>query len=172
MEVYLQIQPRESCILRVLVNKDADGPSLPIVKKSGEPLVVNGPWKIRFVEGGPVLPAPATLDALGSWTQLADPEAQRFAGAASYSTTVELPAKSNNHWLLDLGDVRESTRVRVNGKPVGVLVAHPFRLDVSALLKPGANTIDIEVTNLSANRTCRWWITLRRRDHSHASRRW
>jgi hypothetical protein len=33
-----------------------------------------------------------------------------------------------------------------------VLVAHPFRLDISGLLKTGANTIEIEVTNLSANR--------------------
>ena len=40
----------------------------------------------------------------------------------------------------------------INLFPKGVLVAHPFRLDVSGLLKSGENTIDIEVTNLSANR--------------------
>jgi hypothetical protein len=33
-----------------------------------------------------------------------------------------------------------------------MVVAHPFRLDVTDFLKVGANTIEIEVTNLSANR--------------------
>ena len=40
----------------------------------------------------------------------------------------------------------------VNGKPAGVVVAHPFRVDVTGLLKPGGNELAIEVTNLSANR--------------------
>jgi len=40
----------------------------------------------------------------------------------------------------------------VNHKPAGVLVAHPFRLDISELLIVGQNEISIEVTNLSANR--------------------
>jgi hypothetical protein len=150
--IYLQLQPGESRILRVLENMDADGPAWPILTQTGEPLVVKGPWEIRFVEGGPVLPAPAKMETLASWTGLADPEAQRFAGAGCYSTTVEVPANSGDHWLLDLGDVRESARIRVNGKAAGVLVAHPFRIDVSDLLRSGANTIEIEVTNLSANR--------------------
>jgi hypothetical protein len=151
-EIYLQIQPGESRMLRALENSDASGQSWPILKASGDPLVVNGPWEIRFIEGGPVLPAPAKMETLASWTRLADPEAQRFAGAAYYTTSLTLPASTTDHWLLDLGDVRESARVRVNGKSAGVLVAHPFRLDVSGFLKPGANTIEIEVTNLSANR--------------------
>jgi hypothetical protein len=152
IEVYLQLQPGETRILRALLNEEADEPSWPIVRQTGEPLAVNGPWEIRFVEGGPVLPAPARLETLASWTGLADPEAQRFAGAACYSTSVKLPGNTPDHWILDLGDVRESARVRVNGRPAGVLVAHPFRLDLSGFLKPGPNTIEIEVTNLSANR--------------------
>jgi hypothetical protein len=151
-EVYLQLQPGESRILRALLDKDADEPSWPLVRHTGEPLAVNGPWNIRFVEGGPVLPAPATIEQLGSWTDLADAEAQRFAGAACYSTIVKLPGNPADRWLLDLGDVRESARVRVNGKPAGVVMAHPFRLDVTDFLIAGDNRIEIEVTNLSANR--------------------
>ena len=114
---------------------------------------MNGPWQIRFLEGGPVLPAPARMETLASWADLTDAEAQRFAGSACYSTTFTLPATSaTDHWILDLGDVRESARVRVNGKPAGVLVAHPFRLEISGLRKSGANLLEIEVTNLAANR--------------------
>jgi len=151
-EINLQIQPGESRILRVFETKDASEPYWPIFRKNGDAITVNGPWEIRFIEGGPVLPAPAKMDTLASWTTLADPEAQRFAGAASYTATFELPVKPNNSWILDLGDVRESARVNVNGKAAGALIAHPFRLDVSGLLQTGTNTITIEVTNLSANR--------------------
>jgi hypothetical protein len=150
--VHLQLQPGESRILRVLENEVSDVPYWPILRQKAAPLAVEGPWEIRFVEGGPVLPATATVDTLRSWTATADPEARRFAGAACYSTSFTLPADAADHWLLDLGEVRESARVRINGKPAGMVIAHPFRLDVTGLLLVGANTIEIEVTNLSANR--------------------
>ena len=40
----------------------------------------------------------------------------------------------------------------VNDRPAGILVAHPFRVDVTGLLRKGNNELAIEVTNLSANR--------------------
>ena len=150
--IYLQLQPGETRILRIMLDKDADEPLWPILKPAGEPLAVSGPWDIRFVEGGPVLPAPATIKTLGSWTELAEAETPRFAGAATYSTTVQLPESAATRWMLDLGDVRESARVSVNAKPAGVVVAHPFRLDVTDFLQAGDNHFEIEVTNLSANR--------------------
>jgi hypothetical protein len=150
--INLQLQPGETRILRALENSDATEPLWPKGRQTGESLAVTGPWGIRFVEGGPVLPAPATMATLTSWTELADPEVKRLAGAASYSTTFTLPEKRADRWLLDLGDVRESARVRVNNQPAGVVVAHPFRLDVTDCVKAGTNTLTIEVTNLSANR--------------------
>jgi hypothetical protein len=150
--IYLELQPGETRIVRALENSDVTEPFWPMVKETGESLAVTGPWEIRFVEGGPVLPAPAAMTTLTSWTELADPEAKRFAGAACYSTTFKLPGKRGDRWHLDLGDVRESARVRVNNQPAGVVVAHPFRLDVTDCVKEGTNTLTIEVTNLSANR--------------------
>ncbi|MFM7181421.1 MAG: glycosylhydrolase-like jelly roll fold domain-containing protein [Verrucomicrobiales bacterium] len=149
--IRLQLLPGESRILRVFENEETDAPMWPITTPSGAPLEVKGPWTIRFVEGGPVLPAEAKVEKLVSWTETADPEARRFAGAASYSTSFTLPEKADK-WVLDLGDVRESARVSVNGKSAGVLIAHPFRLDITGFLIDGANSIEIEVTNLSANR--------------------
>jgi hypothetical protein len=51
-----------------------------------------------------------------------------------------------------LGDVRESARVYINDKPIGVAWAVPFVLDCKDALKEGYNKISIEVTNLPANR--------------------
>jgi len=151
--IHLQLLPGESRILRVLADQaPPELPDWPILKSAGEPLAVIGPWQLHFLEGGPVLPAPARLETPGSWTDLADPDAQRFAGAARYSTTITLPENPATRWLLDLGDVRESARISINGKPAGILIAHPFRLDLTAFLQPGDNLLEIEVTNLAANR--------------------
>ncbi len=150
--VHLQIQPGESRILRVREHEEGNEAFWPMLQPAGEALAVSGPWAIRFLEGGPVLPAAASVTTLGSWTESADPEAKRFAGTANYSTTLNAPAKSTTRWILDLGEVRESARIRINGKPAGMLIAHPFRLDVTEFLREGGNTIEIEVTNLSANR--------------------
>ncbi|MBO5204460.1 MAG: glycosyl hydrolase family 2, partial [Prevotella sp.] len=53
---------------------------------------------------------------------------------------------------IDLGDVRESARVYINGKYIGCAWAVPFVLDCKDALKKGKNEIRIEVTNLPANR--------------------
>jgi len=56
------------------------------------------------------------------------------------------------HYQIDLGDVRESARVYINGTYVGCAWCVPFTLDFDGLLHEGTNTIRIEVTNLPANR--------------------
>ncbi len=55
-------------------------------------------------------------------------------------------------WILDLGDVRESARVTLNGQSVGTLWSLPFRTRVGSHLKPGRNVLEVEVTNFAANR--------------------
>ena len=60
--------------------------------------------------------------------------------------------QARQHWLLDLGDVRESARVYVNGQFIGCAWAVPYVLDCRDALRKGKNEIRIEVTNLPANR--------------------
>jgi len=151
-EVYLQMQPGETRILRVFSEQTLGGPVWPVSQPSGKPIAIQGKWQVEFVEGGPHLPKALAVDGLKCWTQFGDEEAERFAGAARYTITVDLPDANADGWSLDLGDVRESARVWVNGKPAGVVVAHPFRVDLAGLLKPGSNELAIEVTNLPANR--------------------
>jgi hypothetical protein len=55
-------------------------------------------------------------------------------------------------WLIDLGDVRESARVYINGTLIGCAWSVPFVLGCKNTLKAGDNEIRIEVTNLPANR--------------------
>ena len=73
-------------------------------------------------------------------------------GSGVYSLDIELPALQADDRVLDLGDVRESARVRINGQEAGCAWAVPYQLRVGHLLKSGKNHIEIEVTNLPANR--------------------
>jgi predicted choloylglycine hydrolase len=47
--------------------------------------------------------------------------------------------------------VHVAAAVKVNGKEVGIRLARPFRFDITHAVKPGANTIEIEVANTVAN---------------------
>ena len=151
-EVYLQLEPGESIVLRALANDLATGGPWPYVEAVGAAEPVEGPWHLAFVDGGPVLPAPAELPALASWTMLADREAQRFAGTGRYTVRFDCPSGPADDWLLDLGRVAETARVKLNGRHLGTLWSRPFHLRLGEALRPGTNTLEVEVTSLAANR--------------------
>jgi hypothetical protein len=151
-EVYVQLRPGESRVLRTFTRETVSGPAWPDVQKAGQPIPVTGTWHVRFLDGGPVPPATFDTQALGSWTDRPDAEAQRFAGTAIYSLDLERPKGDAADWLLDLGDVRESARVRLNGEAVATLFTPPFELAIGRWLRPGENLLEIEVTNLATNR--------------------
>ena len=113
---------------------------------------------MEFLKAGPKLPvpfeppAPVRLPALRSWTELGDPALAGFAGTARYRIEFDAPQKRADAWLLDLGDVREAARVSLNGEPVGNAWSLPFTLRLPGNLRPRGNLLEIEVTNLPANR--------------------
>jgi hypothetical protein len=98
------------------------------------------------------LPTNFESQELASWTKLGDVEAKRFAGTARYTIEFDRPTDGADDWLLDLGRVCESARVRLNGQDLAALWCEPFALPVGKWLRPGKNTLDLEVTNLAANR--------------------
>jgi hypothetical protein len=150
-EVYLQLEPGQSMIVRAFADA-VNAPAWAYVKPGGDAVPLAGAWKLKFVEGGPSLPREATLDKPASWTTLKDPAAEAFAGTAVYSTTFDVPqGATSDAFVLDLGRVCESARVRLNGTDVAALIQPPYRTVVRSL-KPTGNVLEVEVTNLSANR--------------------
>ena len=126
------------------------------VKGAGRIGAVEGPWEVRFPPG---LGAPdrVTLPALSSLHRHADPGVRFFSGTATWSTTFSPGQESrlsapSARFYLDLGQVEVIARVRLNGIDLGTLWARPFRLDVTAALRNGANHLEVEVTNLWPNR--------------------
>ena len=104
------------------------------------------------MDGGPTLPPEYQTAGLVSWTTRTNAEYQRFAGTARYTVEFEKPGGSADDWMLDLGRVCESARVRLNGRTIGALWCPPFEISVGAFLRPGTNRLEVEVTNLAANR--------------------
>ncbi|HEU4723497.1 MAG TPA: glycosyl hydrolase, partial [Gemmatimonadaceae bacterium] len=111
---------------------------------------VRGRWTVTFLDGGPVVPKPFSSDSLVPWTGRGDDDADRFAGTARYSLTFDAPDSASRH-LLTLGAVHETARVRLNGRELGVLFEPPYSIEVGPLRRAG-NVLEVEVTNLSANR--------------------
>ena len=57
-----------------------------------------------------------------------------------------------DHQWLDLGDVQNLAEVSVNGANLGIVWKKPFRVDITGAAKPGANVVEVKVTNLWVNR--------------------
>ena len=151
-EVYLQLAPGESCVVKTFDAAAPRGQSFPYLRTAGAPQALGGEWSVRFVEGGPALPPARSSREPGSWTKF-DGEAYRaFSGTATYALTFERPRGPSGDWLLDLGRVGESARVRLNGRDLGTLIASPFRVRIPGALLKETNTLEVEVSNLMLNR--------------------
>ena len=148
-EVYLQLAPGESCVLKAF-DKPLKGPSFAYFKTAGEAQPLNGKWSLRFTTGGPELPAAVETDKLGSWTDLEGEAVKRFSGTAVYTISFARPGQGE--WALDLGRVAESARVKLNGNDLGALINAPYRIHISKELLKEQNTLEVAVSNLMTNR--------------------
>jgi hypothetical protein len=150
VEVYVRLNPGESVIVKTF-DAEVRGPAFPYFSPAGEPRALGGAWSVRFVEGGPVLPPARADGGLGSWTKFDGDAYKSFSGTALYTTTFDRP-EGEGDWLLDLGGVAESARVRLNGEELGTLITSPFSLRIPAARLRASNTLEVEVSNLMANR--------------------
>jgi len=119
-----------------------------------EAVTLDGPWEVGFPPGRGA-PERISLDGLISWPKHEDPGVRYFSGTATYTRRLDIPADSvqpGRVLMLDLGTVRELAQVALNGRDLGVLWKPPFRLDITAAAKPGANSLEVRVTNLWPNR--------------------
>jgi hypothetical protein len=115
---------------------------------------VEGPWDLSF-QADRGAPSKITLDKLASWSDNADEGVKYFSGTGTYAKTIQAPAdwfKRGTRLSIDLGEVKNLAEISVNGKPIGIVWKTPYRVDVDEVLKPGANTVEIKVTNPWVNR--------------------
>jgi hypothetical protein len=157
-QIHLQLAAGDSVILRafdhVLEITRGFTSGWNYFQTNGAPTEISGNWNVKFISGGPTLPADSQITKLASWTAFADTNSQNFGGTAKYEITFDAPIQKFEilpKFFLDLGDVRQSARVKLNGKDYGTLIMPPFRVVVDNL-KPTGNTLEVEVTSVAANR--------------------
>ncbi|GAA3714861.1 hypothetical protein [Streptomyces tremellae] len=98
--------------------------------------------------GGALLSGPVTAELaevpapLVSWEELG---LRALGGAVRYRAEVTLPARPEGRTLLDLGEVRGTVEVAVNGVPCGERVWGPWAVEVTDALRAGANTVEVVV---------------------------
>ncbi len=139
----------------------------PAMNSSEATMDLSSNWNVTVGESVPKL--------FGSLTSWADDEATRFfSGTALYQKSVSLPSgflRPGNRVALDFGEgtpidlpiprngmrtfydppIREAAVIYVNGQRAGSLWSPPYRLDVTAFLKPGSNDVRIVVGNTALN---------------------
>ena len=148
-QLHIALKSGESRILQI-----SNQSSIYVVpeKPVGEEIELQGPWVLSFTDEAPRVAGTFKLNQPQTWESLSDSAAVTM-GTGVYTTTLKLNAQqARQHWQIDLGDVRESARVYINGQLIGCAWAVPFVLDCGSTLRKGRNDIRIEVTNLPANR--------------------
>ncbi len=120
-----------------------------IVSGIPAPIPLASPWRLRFEDASIT---PVVLDELKSWTDI--PSARFFSGRGTYEAEFPLALKlpADVGVVLDLGRVRETAEVWLNEGAAGLAWMQPYRVDVTHLLRTGANRLRIHVTNLLINR--------------------
>ncbi len=169
--ITLNFEPYGSTIVAFTNRKLPASPSAPAVT-AATPIDLSTGWTVKFGNDGPTV----KMDQLHSWIE--DANTKAFSGVATYSKTFNVdPATLRNgaKLMLSLGKasappaaggggrggngyrtnletpVREAAVIYVNDKKVGSVWAPPYSLDVTSALKPGENSIRIEVANLAVN---------------------
>ena len=127
---------------------------------------ITGPWTVQFdpqwfypTDGlsGDQAKGLMNFERLEDWSQRPEPSVKYFSGTAVYRKVFELSDPSTIHnpsstIYLDLGTVKETARVKLNGKDLGVVWCAPWRVEITGAVKPGDNALEIEVVNLWPNR--------------------
>jgi hypothetical protein len=122
-------------------------------KNTAETKTLSGAWTLSFPSGWGA-PDSLELKELKAWKDLdLSAEARAFSGTVTYTTTFDMEntAKDAVH-TLSLGRVEMIAAVTLNGKRLRTLWTPPYSLDVTAALKAGKNTLQVEVTGTWFNR--------------------
>ncbi|WP_168442539.1 glycosyl hydrolase [Pontiella desulfatans] len=121
---------------------------------------IDGPWNVYFPPSGGDSDIKKdgdhlVFDTLTSFTRHPDGKIRYFSGSATYSREVHIDANRFDDGLeiwLNLGRVECIAEVALNGKPVAILWKEPYRVNITGLVTPGPNRLEVKVTNTLANR--------------------
>jgi hypothetical protein len=116
-------------------------------------VTITDPWTVNFDKawGGPE--SPVKMAALEDWSKSKDERIKYYSGTAVYRNTFvldEIPLKEMLY--INLGDVKIMAEVKINGQRAGGVWTPPWQVDITNLVKPGENSVEVDVVNNWKNR--------------------
>jgi hypothetical protein len=148
----LRLSPYESLIIVAgegVQNIVVEKPRRMLPRRTAQEVVIQGPWSIATATAEQY-PSFAPRSEAEHLSDMSHPAAlPAFSGTFRYETGFDWAHREGMIWL-DLGEVYETMEVWVNGQAAGVCICPPYRLDISELVRPGKNTLIVEVTNTLA----------------------
>jgi hypothetical protein len=170
--VKLNLEPYGSTLV-VFAKRQLPAPkTLPAVATVPPPVDLSTGWTVKFGKDG----SPVPMEKLTSWTEIKSN--LNFSGVATYEKTMVVAPEMLQEGLslsFDFGQatappggggargggmgyraaldppVREAAILYLNNQRVASVWAPPYAIDVTGKLKPGENSIRIEVANLAIN---------------------
>ena len=108
----------------------------------------SGAWHVKFGD------VEVEMPELKDWTAFDDSRIKYFSGMAVYRATFEGNLYCDSAVALSLGDCNgQIAKVVLNGRDLGTTWCEPYEVEISPdVLKEGANILEIEFTNVWANR--------------------
>jgi hypothetical protein len=163
----LDLEPYGSRVL-VFTKRTLPSPQIDNSPAVQDPIDLSTGWRVSFGPSGPVV----QMDKLRSWTDEA--ETRYFSGVATYEKEVTVPdslLQKGQRVRLDFGEgranesqpsrsgmqamfeapIREAAVIYVNDQRAGSVWCPPYSLDITSLLRRGANKIRVEVSNTALN---------------------
>ena len=99
-------------------------------------------WKLTIEGSTQTMASPISWETFPDW--------EHYSGMGSYTcefTLEELPVRP----VLSLSHLSAAARVLVNGAYAGEIWTHPLELDLTHKLRPGKNTLEIQVYSTLVN---------------------
>jgi hypothetical protein len=107
-----------------------------------EPVYIIGDFSVKTAEKGWVIEPPAKVYNTGSWNSQGLPF---YSWGVTYSKEFNIE-KSEGKWKIGLGKWNGTiAEVSVNGQAASVIAFPPYETDVTGLIKPGLNKIEVKV---------------------------
>jgi hypothetical protein len=111
------------------------------------------PWEVSFDKawGGPE--SPVKMTTLEDWSKNNDERIRYYSGTVIYKNTFvldEIPLKDMLY--INLGDVKLMAEVKINGQEAGGVWTSPWQVNITNLVKPGENSLEVQVVNNWVNR--------------------
>ncbi|MEO5889391.1 MAG: glycosyl hydrolase [Ferruginibacter sp.] len=131
------------------------GPVVNIAKATSSQtsvIEIKNSWKVTFDSSARGPHEPVVFNTLIDWTKSDNAQIKYYSGTAIYHNDFNIEKKAGGQISLKLGTVKAMAKVKINGVEAGGVWTAPYQLDITAYVKQGSNTIDIEVVNTWVNR--------------------